>query len=83
VRVFARGWDNAVYTNHLAGSTWSGWASLGGQATADPVALGADDGSSVFIRGTDGALWYNRLTDAGTSGWQSLSGYLSPVRAGL
>ena len=54
--------DNAVWTQRLAGGTWSGWTSLGGGADAGPVAAGDDAaGLFLFVRANDNALWFRRL----------------------
>jgi hypothetical protein len=61
MEVFVRGTDNALW--HIwqttPNGTWSGWASLGGVLTSDPiVASNADGRLEVFVRGTDNALWH-------------------------
>jgi hypothetical protein len=72
--VVARGADGAIYERHLAGSTWTSWASIGGQATSGPAAAAYGDSIQVFALGTDGAVWQNVLRASAWSGWTSLGG---------
>lgn len=93
LEVFVRRTDNAVWRNVQVppggqGSSpvgtpggWTGWTSLGGYITSDPVAglnPGAAGGSGVevFGRGGDNAVWHIAQTLAGGSfgAWTSLGG---------
>jgi hypothetical protein len=88
--VFARGTDNALW--HIWQTAphtgpWSGWASLGGGITSDPVAIDNSDGRlEVFARGSDDALWHiwQKAPHTGPwSNWASLGGRLinDPIAA--
>lgn len=75
--VFAQGWDNAVWTRHFDGTTWSGWSSLGGVTTSRPTAVAAGPGHVyVFARGTDNAVWYRERTPAAWGPWRTIGGYI-------
>jgi hypothetical protein len=93
LEVYVRGTDNAVWRNvqvppgGLGNSPvgtpagWTGWTSLGGYITSDPVAAlnpGAAGGSAVevFGRGGDNAVWQIAQTTAGGAfgPWTSLGG---------
>jgi acylphosphatase len=81
LEVFARGTDGAlwhVWQEAPHAGPWSGWASLGGVITSDPVAIDNSDGRlEVFARGTDSAVWHiwQQAPHAGPwSGWASLGG---------
>ena len=84
LEVFGVGGDRAVWhkwqTAPHAGP-WSGWASLGGVVTSDPVSVDNSDGRlELFARGTDNALWHMWQTapHAGPwSGWSSLGGVIT------
>src|SRR5258708_34517966 len=61
---------------------WSGWASLGGIITTEPICGRNPDGRlEVFARGTDNALWHiwQTAVNNGWSGRASLGGVLSPL----
>lgn len=84
LEVFGIGSDRAVWHNWQTAphaGPWSGWNSLGGIATSDPVAFDNTDGRlEIFVRGTDRAIWHNWQTapHAGPwSGWNSLGGVLT------
>jgi C1A family cysteine protease/acylphosphatase len=62
----------------------SGWQSLGGGLTTEPVTGSNKDGRiEVFARGTNNALWHTWQTAAGGafSGWASLGGVITSVPA--
>ena len=74
---FARGGDDALWTQHFNGSSWSGWASLGGIITGAPGAASMAPGiEDVFVRGADDALWTNHFNGTIWSGWTTLGGIL-------
>jgi acylphosphatase len=82
LEVFAVGTDNALW--HIwqtaPNGGWSGWASLGGVITSEPMAgRNADGRLEVFARGTDNALWHNWQVapNDGWSGWASLGGVIT------
>jgi acylphosphatase len=84
LEVFGVGGNRAVWHNwqkNPHAGPWSGWASLGGVVTSDPVTVDNSDGRlELFARGTDNALWHNWQTapHAGPwSGWASLSGIIT------
>jgi hypothetical protein len=88
LELFGRGADDALW--HIwqksAGGGWSGWASLGGNLTSEPVVVSNADGRlEAFARGTDDALWHTWQDTAGGgwSGWASLGGNLTsdPIAA--
>jgi hypothetical protein len=83
VEVFVRGVDNALWHRWqpvAGGPDWSGWTSLGGILTSDPVvAQNADGRLEVFIRGNDAALWHiSQIAPSATTwnAWSSLGGGL-------
>jgi hypothetical protein len=84
LEVFGVGGNRAVWHNwqeNPHAGPWSGWASLGGVVTSDPVTVDNSDGRlELFARGTDNALWHNWQTapHAGPwSGWASLGGIIT------
>lgn len=81
LEVFVIGTDSAVWHNWQvsAGGAWSGWASLGGIVTSQPVVYSNFDSRlEIFARGTDSAIWHNWQVapNDGWSGWNSLGGIL-------
>ena len=79
LEVFAWGFDRALWHNWQVAPNggWSGWASLKGELTSDPVvAHNADGRLEVFGRGLDNALWHIWQTapNNGWSEWASLGG---------
>ncbi len=84
LEVFGVGGNRAVWHNwqeNPHAGPWSGWASLGGVVTSDPVTVDNSDGRlELFARGADNALWHNWQTapHAGPwSGWASLGGIIT------
>jgi subtilisin family serine protease len=76
--VFIRGFDDAVWTRHFDGTTWSGWTSLGGIVTTVPSVVSPGPGRLyLFARGADHALWTRSFDGVSWSGWSSLGGILS------
>src|SRR5258708_38226931 len=64
---------------------WSGWASLGGIITTEPICGRNPDGRlEVFARGTDNALWHIWQTapNNGWSGWDTLGGIMTSLTRG-
>ena len=56
--------DGAILERHWTGGGWTDWASLGGNATSGPAAVGLRRRRCcVFVRGTDGAIYQNTLSD--------------------
>ena len=78
MHVIVRGNDNAIW--HRTPTT--PWASLGGGASADPVAVADAVGGDthVLVRGNDGSIYQTMLSGGG---WRSLMGGGTPVRAGV
>ena len=82
MHVFVRGGDNALW--HMAQTSsggWSGWESLGGFLSSDPIVAvpnaGVFEGIEVFAVGGDAALWHIRQFGPGSwSAWASLGGAL-------
>ena len=84
LEVFATGTDFAMW--HIwqtkPNNGWSGWASLGGVITSDPVITSDAAGRlQVFARGNDDALWHIGQTtpNNGWSAWASLGGVITSV----
>ena len=71
--VFARGFDDALWTRHRTGSGWGPWTSLGGIITTAPAA----SGNNIYARGGDNALWTRTLS----TGWSSLGGIITTAPA--
>jgi hypothetical protein len=87
-QVFAVGSDSGLWVNSQtllgAGSTWSGWQSLGGSGIRQlAVASGTFGGPDVFVIGSDHAVWY-RAQDLSHhfSGWGRIGGWVSSIAAG-
>jgi hypothetical protein len=79
--VFVRGAENATHYRRWDGTTWEGWNSLGGTATAAPEPVVLDNNLYVFVRGVDNALYYC-VTDGTTwSDWVPLGGDIDAVSA--
>ncbi len=84
--VFGLGMDSALWHKWWDGTAWgpsvTGWESLGGVLTSEPVAVAwAENRLDVFVRGTDSALWH-KWWDGTTwgpsvTGWESLGGVLT------
>jgi hypothetical protein len=72
--VLARGADGAIWERHVAGGSWTPWASIGGLSASGPAAAAYGDAIHAFILGTDGAVWQNVLRAGSWSGWSSLGG---------
>ncbi|MGW8552588.1 right-handed parallel beta-helix repeat-containing protein, partial [Streptomyces tubercidicus] len=74
ITVHVRGTDNQVYQKSFDGTTWSGWAALGGpnsgHFTGAPALTMIDGRTDVFVRGTDNQLWQRTWTFA-AGGWTS------------
>lgn len=83
LHVFGRGVNRELWTIRQlipgAGSAWSGWTSLGGGLSADPVALtNTADEIELFARGFDDQLYTNVLRiDGRWSDWILLDGRLA------
>lgn len=64
------------------GTTWTPWASLGGDLTSAPAAAANNGALSVFARGAGDALYAKTTRDgAAWSGWQVLGGVLTSAPA--
>jgi hypothetical protein len=76
--LFGEGTDHALWFTTGVGTSWSSWASLGGNITAQPGAVyrGATGVYAVFARGTNGAVWGRDHTSAGWGAWHSEGGSL-------
>lgn len=82
LEMFSRGRDGALYHQWQTspGGIWSGWESLAGELTSQPVVGSNQDGRlEVFVRGTNGALFHRwQVVPGGTwADWESLGGYLT------
>jgi hypothetical protein len=76
--VFARGYDDAVWTRHFTNGAWAGWNSLGGIVTGAAAVASRQSGQlDMFSRGSDGALWSRRFANGAWGAWYSLGGILS------
>ncbi len=79
--LFARGGDNAVYLQRLAGTTPTGWVPLGGFVTSDPAAVTDTfngGGATVLARGGDNALYRQHVSLAGSGGgWVGMGGVIT------
>jgi peroxiredoxin len=75
--VFVQGTDGALWHKWYTGTSWSGWAPLGGTLTSSPAATSPSAGViDVFARGSDGAIWYKDWNGAAWSSWHSLGGQI-------
>jgi hypothetical protein len=76
--LFGEGTNHKLWYATRTGATWSGWASLGGNITAQPGAVyrGSSTAYSVFARGTNGAVWVLDHSSAGWGAWHSIGGNL-------
>jgi hypothetical protein len=76
--LFGEGTDHGLWYATRTGTTWSGWASLGGNITAQPGAVyqGSSTAYSVFARGTNGAVWARNHSSAGWGAWHTVGGNL-------
>ncbi|RKQ92017.1 hypothetical protein C8N24_1856 [Solirubrobacter pauli] len=87
IYLFARGADGAVWQNILPlGGAWSGWESLGGQATSAPGASTRVGNGTVdlFVRGTDNGLYHRALVPGqGWTPWEALGGNLTSAPTAL
>ena len=84
LEVFGVGGNRAIWHNWQKAAhsgPWSGWASLGGVLTSDPVVIDNSDGRlELFARGTDNALWHKWQNSAHSgpwSDWNSLGGVIT------
>ncbi len=84
--VFGLGMDSALWHKWWDGTAWgpsvTGWESLGGVLTSEPVAVAwAENRLDVFVRGTDSALWHKwwdgTAWGPSVTGWESLGGVLT------
>jgi hypothetical protein len=78
----ARGEDGAVWYNRRGAAaylSYSGWKSLGGEASSGPSVASWNGTGRTFVvaRGMDNALWVNEITAQGPTGWSSVGGSLS------
>ena len=83
IDLFARGTNNALYTRHFNGSSWSSWAGLGGSLTSGPAAAvpqietvfpnSVPWGTEVIAIGPDQHLWEDLKPVGGNwTGWHYL-----------
>ncbi len=81
IDVFVRGTDNAIWekTTTNGGSSWSNWASLGGQIASGTGPAASSSGSrlDVFVQGTNGAMYQKTWNGTSWSNWISLGGSLT------
>ena len=89
IDLFMRGTDNALYTRHFTGSSWSSWTYLGGSLTSGPAAAvpqvetsfpnSVPWGTEVIAVGPDQHLWANLKPVGGNwTGWHFLYSDASP-----
>ncbi|MFF3784074.1 right-handed parallel beta-helix repeat-containing protein [Streptomyces sp. NPDC001933] len=81
ITVLVRGTDNQLYQRAFNGTSWTGWAPLGGPnagTLAGAPALTMTNGrTDVFVRGTDNQLWQRTWTTTSSwTNWTSLGGIL-------
>jgi hypothetical protein len=68
--IFARGQDNAVWSNRLSNGSWSGWSTHGGIITSAPEVGSFQDGRLFFVvRGDNGKLFIKRQTSPSSVYW--------------
>jgi hypothetical protein len=82
IDVFVRGTNGALYekTTTDGGTTWSNWASLGGQipaGTAPAVSSWSSGRLDLFVQGMNGALYHKSYSGSTWSGWENLGGKLT------
>jgi hypothetical protein len=81
IDVFVRGGDNGLWekTTTNGGSSWSNWASLGGQIASGTGPAASSSGSrlDVFVQGTNGAMYQKTWNGTSWSNWISLGGSLT------
>lgn len=83
VEVFVVGADNAVWHKWFINGAWSGWESLGGQATSSPSAASLHYGHiDLFVRGADMGLWHRWQDWPAGAGWQNWSSLGGGLRSG-
>jgi hypothetical protein len=83
LNLFVRGTDGYLaqkVQDPLTGNWTLQWASLGRQATSDPIVAVFGSQLQLWIRGTDGAIWQNFGYFSGSNfvwdGWRSQGGGL-------
>ena len=83
LHVFFRGMDNRLYYYaQNANGSWSGYVSLDGGTSANPVAIASEPNNrlEVYVRGGDGAIWTRQwYSPSGSvngfwSGWAQVAG---------
>jgi len=77
--VFGRGDDNALWTNSVVGSSWSGWSQLlPNVITSDPAAVSwGPNRLDIFARGINHQIYAMNFNGSQWSGWGSLGGQFS------
>src|SRR6266576_177962 len=74
VEVFSRGANSALYHKWWDGTSWSGWASLGGSINSDPGSVSCGSGKmDVFAKVGDNSCW-RIYFDGAWSGWSQMGG---------
>ena len=79
--VFARATNGETLERHKVNGSWTDWASIGGNSTSGPAAVGYGDSVLVFVRGTDGAIHQNTYSGGKWTGWNSIGGYTTSAPA--
>lgn len=79
ITVHIRGTDNQIWQICSGGTTWSGWAALGGpnagKFTGAPALSAIAGRTDVFVRGTDNQLWQKTWSaSGGWTGWSAHGG---------
>jgi hypothetical protein len=82
LQAFARGSDNALWTNTQTSpdGPWGTWTSLGGVLASDPAAARNGNGVvEVFVLGSDSSLWTTVQSSPGGpfAGWRGLGQILT------
>jgi surface antigen len=75
LNVFKVANDDQVYNQYWNGSSWSGWASLGGTMVSNPAVIVNGSALNVFVRGVDNQIYTEYNGGSGWSGWASLGSH--------
>ena len=72
LNLFTTGGDGQVYTQYWNGSSWSGYASIGGSMLSNPALIVNGSGLDVFARDVDNQVYTKYWDGSSWSGWSSL-----------
>ncbi len=81
--VFAIGGDGGVWSQRIAGGSWTAWQSLGGRSPTPVAATWRDGEPMLAVLGLDQAVWTLRMTGGAWRGWRSLGGRSYPGVIGI